>query len=74
MCQNWVGLCIAFRFIEGDFDAYITRIQEPYVWGGEPELIMASHVLKWVLDDLLFWYFSTFSCKFFLLSVVPMYM
>ncbi|KAH7537001.1 uncharacterized protein LOC107413195 [Ziziphus jujuba] len=33
-------------YIEGDFDAYIKRIQEPYVWGGEPELIMASHVLK----------------------------
>ncbi|KAI4370693.1 hypothetical protein MLD38_019013 [Melastoma candidum] len=33
-------------FIEGDFDAYIKRIQEPYVWGGEPELLMASHVLK----------------------------
>lgn len=34
------------RFIEGDFDAYVTRIQQPYVWGGEPELLMASHVLK----------------------------
>lgn len=33
-------------FIEGDFDAYIKRIQLPYVWGGEPELLMASHVLK----------------------------
>lgn len=33
-------------FIEGDFDAYIQRIQQPYVWGGEPELLMASHVLK----------------------------
>ncbi|XP_050282038.1 uncharacterized protein LOC126722921 [Quercus robur] len=33
-------------FIEGDFDAYVTRIQQPYVWGGEPELLMASHVLK----------------------------
>ncbi|KAF8008999.1 hypothetical protein BT93_J0095 [Corymbia citriodora subsp. variegata] len=32
--------------IEGDFDAYIERIQQPYVWGGEPELLMASHVLK----------------------------
>ena len=36
------------RFIEGDFDAYVKRIQQPYVWGGEPELLMASHVLKWV--------------------------
>ncbi|KAG6677517.1 hypothetical protein I3842_14G031400 [Carya illinoinensis] len=33
-------------FIEGDFDAYVERIQQPYVWGGEPELLMASHVLK----------------------------
>ncbi|XP_022746874.1 OTU domain-containing protein At3g57810-like [Durio zibethinus] len=33
-------------FIEGDFDAYIKEIQHPYVWGGEPELLMASHVLK----------------------------
>lgn len=34
------------RFIEGDFDAYVERIEKPYVWGGEPELLMASHVLK----------------------------
>lgn len=34
------------RFIEGDFDAYVKRIQQPYVWGGEPELLMASHVKK----------------------------
>lgn len=34
------------RFIEGDFDAYVKSIQQPYVWGGEPELLMASHVLK----------------------------
>lgn len=33
-------------FIEGDFDAYVQRIEKPYVWGGEPELLMASHVLK----------------------------
>lgn len=33
-------------FIEGDFDAYVKRLQQPYVWGGEPELLMASHVLK----------------------------
>ncbi|XP_057979529.1 uncharacterized protein LOC131165606 [Malania oleifera] len=33
-------------FIEGDFDAYVERIQQPYVWGGEPELLMASHVLR----------------------------
>ncbi|ESW15822.1 hypothetical protein PHAVU_007G105100 [Phaseolus vulgaris] len=33
-------------FIEGDFDTYVKRIQQPFVWGGEPELLMASHVLK----------------------------
>lgn len=33
-------------FIEGDFDAYVNRIRQTYVWGGEPELLMASHVLK----------------------------
>lgn len=33
-------------YIEGDFDAYVKRIQQPFVWGGEPELLMASHVLK----------------------------
>ncbi|CAA2938734.1 Hypothetical predicted protein [Olea europaea subsp. europaea] len=33
-------------FIEEDFDAYVTRIKQPYVWGGEPELLMASHVLR----------------------------
>ncbi|KAG5557110.1 hypothetical protein RHGRI_007394 [Rhododendron griersonianum] len=32
--------------IEGDFDAYVKRIEQPYVWGGEPELLMASHVVK----------------------------
>ncbi|GMQ05208.1 hypothetical protein CsSME_00050327 [Camellia sinensis var. sinensis] len=30
------------RFIE----AYVEIIQQPYVWGGVPELLMASHVLK----------------------------
>ncbi|KAH6825797.1 hypothetical protein C2S53_008002 [Perilla frutescens var. hirtella] len=33
-------------FIEGDFDAYVSRIRKPHVWGGEPELLMASHVLQ----------------------------
>lgn len=33
-------------FIEGDFDTYVMRMREPYVWGGEPELLMACHVLK----------------------------
>ncbi|GMP61986.1 hypothetical protein CsSME_00024258 [Camellia sinensis var. sinensis] len=30
------------RFIE----AYVEIIGQPYVWGGEPELLMASHVFK----------------------------
>ncbi|KAF8395338.1 hypothetical protein HHK36_019283 [Tetracentron sinense] len=33
-------------FIEGDFDMYLKNIQQPNAWGGEPELLMASHVLK----------------------------
>ncbi|KAL0337990.1 UNVERIFIED_CONTAM: OVARIAN TUMOR DOMAIN-containing deubiquitinating enzyme 4 [Sesamum calycinum] len=33
-------------FIEGDFDTYISQIRKPHVWGGEPELLMASHVLQ----------------------------
>uniref|UniRef100_A0A0D9XF23 Ubiquitin thioesterase OTU n=1 Tax=Leersia perrieri TaxID=77586 RepID=A0A0D9XF23_9ORYZ len=33
-------------FVEGDFDAYVSRIRKPHVWGGEPELLMASHVLR----------------------------
>lgn len=33
-------------FVEGDFDAYISEIRKPHVWGGEPELLMASHVLQ----------------------------
>ncbi|GLT96131.1 hypothetical protein SLE2022_137760 [Rubroshorea leprosula] len=32
-------------FVEGDFDTYVSQIREPQVWGGEPELLMASHVL-----------------------------
>lgn len=33
-------------FIEEDFDTYTTRMRKCYVWGGEPELLMASHVLR----------------------------
>ncbi|XP_043723169.1 uncharacterized protein LOC122670386 [Telopea speciosissima] len=33
-------------FIEGDFDMYVKTIQQPSEWGGEPELLMASHVLR----------------------------
>ncbi|KAI3801102.1 hypothetical protein L1987_29204 [Smallanthus sonchifolius] len=41
-------------FIEGDFDAYVKRIQKPFVWGGEPELLMASHVLKSTISVYMF--------------------
>ncbi|KAK1381592.1 OTU domain-containing protein [Heracleum sosnowskyi] len=33
-------------YLDGDFDTYITHMRQPHVWGGEPELLMASHVLK----------------------------
>eukprot|EP01018_Ginkgo_biloba_P032907 Gb_28852 [translate_table: standard] len=33
-------------FVEGDFDTYVKQIRKPHVWGGEPELLMASHVLQ----------------------------
>ncbi|KAL0428579.1 UNVERIFIED_CONTAM: OVARIAN TUMOR DOMAIN-containing deubiquitinating enzyme 4 [Sesamum latifolium] len=33
-------------FIEGDFDTYVSQIRKSHVWGGEPELLMASHVLQ----------------------------
>ncbi|XWS66406.1 hypothetical protein CRYUN_Cryun05aG0196600 [Craigia yunnanensis] len=33
-------------FVEGDFDIYVSQIRKPHVWGGEPELFMASHVLQ----------------------------
>lgn len=35
------------RFVEGDFDAYIKHIRQPNAWGGETELLMATHVLKY---------------------------
>ncbi|KAF7148119.1 hypothetical protein RHSIM_Rhsim03G0010600 [Rhododendron simsii] len=33
-------------FVEGDFDTYVSQMRKPHVWGGEPELFMASHVLQ----------------------------
>ncbi|XWS59205.1 hypothetical protein CRYUN_Cryun08bG0101700 [Craigia yunnanensis] len=33
-------------FVEGDFDTYVSQTRKPHVWGGEPELLMASHVLQ----------------------------
>ncbi|KAJ8527528.1 hypothetical protein K7X08_014979 [Anisodus acutangulus] len=33
-------------FIEGDFNTYVAQIRKCHVWGGEPELLMASHALQ----------------------------
>uniref|UniRef100_A0A7N2R1N4 Ubiquitin thioesterase OTU n=1 Tax=Quercus lobata TaxID=97700 RepID=A0A7N2R1N4_QUELO len=33
-------------FLEGDFDTYVKQMRQPHMWGGEPELLMASHVLQ----------------------------
>ncbi|XP_031478899.1 OVARIAN TUMOR DOMAIN-containing deubiquitinating enzyme 4-like isoform X3 [Nymphaea colorata] len=33
-------------FLECDFDSYIKHIRKPHTWGGEPELLMATHVLN----------------------------
>nr|GEW54534.1 putative ribonuclease H-like domain-containing protein [Tanacetum cinerariifolium] len=41
---NNSGWC---RFIEGDFDSYVSQIRKTRVWGGEPELLIDSHVLQW---------------------------
>ncbi|TYJ96979.1 hypothetical protein E5676_scaffold506G00240 [Cucumis melo var. makuwa] len=41
-----IGWMQVIRYIEGDFDAYVKRIQQPFMWSGEPELLMASHILK----------------------------
>ncbi|XP_010682826.2 OVARIAN TUMOR DOMAIN-containing deubiquitinating enzyme 4 [Beta vulgaris subsp. vulgaris] len=32
--------------LEDEFDRYICQMRQCHVWGGEPELLMASHVLK----------------------------
>ena len=32
--------------IEGDFDEYCANMRYPGAWGGEPEILLASHVLK----------------------------
>ncbi|XP_043703992.1 OVARIAN TUMOR DOMAIN-containing deubiquitinating enzyme 4-like isoform X2 [Telopea speciosissima] len=34
------------KFLEGDFDAYVAQMRQPHIWGGEPELLMSSHVLQ----------------------------
>ncbi|KAL1351335.1 hypothetical protein HN51_015249 [Arachis hypogaea] len=33
-------------FVEGDFETYVSQIRKPHMWGGEPELFIASHVLQ----------------------------
>ncbi|XP_042385885.1 OVARIAN TUMOR DOMAIN-containing deubiquitinating enzyme 4-like isoform X1 [Zingiber officinale] len=33
-------------FLESDFDTYVRQIRMPHIWGGEPELLMCSHVLR----------------------------
>ncbi|XP_039041060.1 OVARIAN TUMOR DOMAIN-containing deubiquitinating enzyme 4-like isoform X1 [Hibiscus syriacus] len=33
-------------FLEGDFDNYVLQMRQPHIWGGEPELLMCSHVLQ----------------------------
>ncbi|KAL5760128.1 hypothetical protein ACOSP7_018625 [Xanthoceras sorbifolium] len=33
-------------FVEGDFDTYVVQMRQPHIWGGEPELLMSSHVLQ----------------------------
>ncbi|KAK8668091.1 hypothetical protein V6N13_105559 [Hibiscus sabdariffa] len=33
-------------FLEGDFDDYVVQMRQPHIWGGEPELLMCSHVLQ----------------------------
>ncbi|GAA0148282.1 cysteine protease [Lithospermum erythrorhizon] len=33
-------------FVEGDFDRYVEQMRQPHIWGGEPELLMSSHVLQ----------------------------
>ncbi|KAL1559511.1 ubiquitinyl hydrolase 1 [Salvia divinorum] len=33
-------------FIDEEFEMYVKRIEKPYIWGGEPELLMCSHILR----------------------------
>lgn len=45
--QQRISKCaLVGRFIEGDFGQYVRRMRQPHVWGGEPELLMCSHVLQ----------------------------
>lgn len=42
----WLIFIMMDRFLEGDFESYVRQIRKPHVWGGEPELLMCSHVLR----------------------------
>nr|XP_008340190.2 OTU domain-containing protein At3g57810-like isoform X1 [Malus domestica] len=33
-------------FLEDDFETYVVQMRQPHIWGGEPELLMSSHVLR----------------------------
>ncbi|XP_027337762.1 OTU domain-containing protein At3g57810-like isoform X1 [Abrus precatorius] len=40
-------------FLEGDFDTYTVQMRMPHIWGGEPELLMSSHVLQMPITVLM---------------------
>lgn len=46
--QSLVEICFEFicRFLEDDFETYVVQMRQPHIWGGEPELLMSSHVLR----------------------------
>ena len=33
-------------FVEGNFDRYCQAMRQPRTWGGEPEILMLTHVLR----------------------------
>ena len=33
-------------FTDGEFDAYCADMRRPNAWGGEPEILMLTHVVK----------------------------
>eukprot|EP00850_Spirogloea_muscicola_P011194 SM000068S20626 [mRNA] locus=s68:506228:507434:+ [translate_table: standard] len=55
-------------FLEGDFDAYVRNMRRPHAWGGEPELLMLSHILRVDLP-LNLHLFSTCRCPFPVLAL-----
>ena len=34
------------RIVEGDFEEYCANMRYPGAWGGEPEILVATHVLQ----------------------------